>query len=130
MSPLPSEQTANLKNPDQVFSNGLLRNAKSNLTKVAAWITERDIPFLVCSVGLIVMLLWAGSFKMTGPGAEAITPLVSNSPFIGWHFKVFGPIIGSDIIGLTEIIAALLIITGYFGKKAILSENKSMNRMH
>jgi reactive chlorine resistance protein C len=130
MSPLPSEQTANLDNPDQVFSNGLLRNAKSNLTKVAAWITERDIPFLVCSVGLIVMLLWAGSFKMTGPGAEAITPLVSNSPFIGWHFKVFGPIIGSDIIGLTEIIAALLIITGYFGKKAILSENKSMNRMH
>jgi len=118
MSPLPSEQTANLKNPDQVFSNGLLRNAKSNLTKVAAWITERDIPFLVCSVGLIVMLLWAGSFKMTGPGAEAITPLVSNSPFIGWHFKVFGPIIGSDIIGLTEIIAALLIITGYFQPKA------------
>src|ERR1700757_543942 len=118
MSPLPSEQTANLKNPDQVFSNGLRRNAKSNLTKVAAWITERDIPFLVCSVGLIVMLLWAGSFKMTGPGAEAITPLVSNSPFIGWHFKVFGPIIGSDIIGLTEIIAALLIITGYFQPKA------------
>ena len=118
MSPLPSEQTANLKNPDQVFSNGLLRNAKSNLTKVAAWITERDIPFLVCSVGLIVMLLWAGSFKMTGPGAEAITPLVSNSPFIGWHFKVFGPIIGSDIIGLTEIIAALSIITGYFQPKA------------
>lgn len=118
MSPLPSEQTANLDNPDQVFSNGLLRNAKSNLTKVAAWITERDIPFLVCSVGLIVMLLWAGSFKMTGPGAEAITPLVSNSPFIGWHFKVFGPIIGSDIIGLTEIIAALLIITGYFQPKA------------
>src|ERR1700749_3987430 len=97
MSLLPSEQTANLDNPDQVFSNGLLRNAKSNLTTVAAWITERDIPCLVCSVGLIVMLFWAGSFKMTGPGAEAITPLVSNSPFIGWHFKGFGAIIGSCI---------------------------------
>jgi uncharacterized membrane protein YkgB len=118
MSPLPSERTANSENPDQVFSDGLLRNAKSNLTKVAAWITDRDIPFLVCSAGLTVMLLWAGSFKMTGPGAEAITPLVSNSPFVGWHFKVFGPIIGSDIIGLTEITAALLIIIGYFQPKA------------
>jgi uncharacterized membrane protein YkgB len=118
MSPLQSEQTANSENSDPAFSNGLLHNAKSNLTKVAAWITDRNVPFLVCSVGMIVMLLWAGSFKMTGPGAEAITPLVSNSPFIGWHFKVFGPLIGSDIIGLTEIIAALLIITGYFKPKA------------
>jgi uncharacterized membrane protein YkgB len=118
MSPFPSEQTANPDNPGEFFSNGLLRNAKSNLTRVAAWITDRDIPFLVCSVGMIVMLLWAGSFKMTGPGAEAITPLVSNSPFVGWHFKVFGPIVGSDIIGLTEILAALLIIIGYFKPKA------------
>ena len=118
MSTLPSEQAANPENPDRVFSNGLFSNAKSNLTKVAAWITDRDIPFLVCSVGMIVMLLWAGFFKMTGPGAQAITPLVSNSPFIGWHFKVFGPIIGSDIIGLTEITAALLIIIGYFKPKA------------
>jgi hypothetical protein len=59
MGPPPSEQTANPENPDQVFSEGLLRNAKSNLTRVAAWITDRDIPFPVCSVGLIVMLLWA-----------------------------------------------------------------------
>jgi hypothetical protein len=49
MSTLPSEQVANPENPDRVFSNGLFSNAKSNLTKVAAWITDRDIPFLVCS---------------------------------------------------------------------------------
>jgi uncharacterized membrane protein YkgB len=55
---------------------------------------------------------------MTNPGAEGIVPLVSNSPLISWHFKVFGPYIGSDIIGLTEITAALLIITGYFKPKA------------
>jgi len=60
------------------------------------------------------MLLWAGSFKMTAPGADAITPLVTHSPLISWHFKLFGPYIGSDFIGLTEIIAAGLIIGGYF----------------
>jgi len=67
---------------------------------------------------MIVMLLWAGSYKMTAPGAEGILPLVSNSPLISWHFKLFGPYIGSDIIGMTEIAGALLIVTGYFRPKA------------
>jgi reactive chlorine resistance protein C len=85
---------------------------------VAAWITDRNIPFLVTSIGMIVMLLWAGSYKMTAPGAEGIVPLVSNSPLISWHFKLFGPYIGSDLIGLTEITAAILLIAGYLRPKA------------
>ena len=48
--------------------------AKSNLTKLAAWISDRNIPFMVTSIGMIVMLLWAGSYKMTAPGAEGIIP--------------------------------------------------------
>jgi uncharacterized membrane protein YkgB len=96
----------------------LSKEAKSNLTKLAAWINNRNVPFLITSIGMIAMLLWAGSYKMTAPGAEGIVPLVSNSPLIWWHFKLFGPYIGSDIIGLTEITAAILIITGYFRPKA------------
>src|ERR1700754_4520525 len=76
--------------------------AKSLLTKIAAFVADRNIPFLVCSIGMIVMLLWAGKFKMTAPGAEGIIPLVTNSPLTSWQFKVFGPYIGSDIIGATE----------------------------
>ena len=95
----------------------LSRDAKSSLTKLAAWINDRNVPFLVTSLGMIVMLLWAGSYKMTAPGAEGIIPLVSNSPLIWWHFKLFGPYVGSDIIGLTEITAAILIIAGYFRPK-------------
>jgi uncharacterized membrane protein YkgB len=67
---------------------------------------------------MIVMLLWAGSYKMTAPGAEGLIPLVSNSPLIWWHFALFGPYIGSDIIGLTEWTAAILLIAGYFKPKA------------
>jgi uncharacterized membrane protein YkgB len=92
--------------------------AKSSLTKLAAWINDRHIPFLIISIGMIVMLLWAGSYKMTAPGAEGIVPLVSNSPLISWHFKLFGPYIGSDLIGLTEIMAALLMTAGYLRPKA------------
>ncbi len=84
-------------------TQGFSKHAKSALTKLAAWINDRNIPFLVTSIGMIAMLLWAGSYKMTAPGAEGIIPLVSNSPLIWWHFKLFGPYVGSDIIGLTDI---------------------------
>src|SRR6185437_16609759 len=47
-----------------------------------------------------------------------IVPLVSNSPLISWQFKLFGPYVGSDLIGLTEWLAAILIIAGYFRPKA------------
>jgi uncharacterized membrane protein YkgB len=103
---------------DLLPSSDLSHYAKSNLTKLAAWISDRNIPFLVTSIGMVVMLLWAGSYKMTAPGAEGIIPLVSNSPLTWWHFKLFGPYMGSDIIGLTEITAAILIIAGYVRPKA------------
>jgi uncharacterized membrane protein YkgB len=113
-----SGQATNAETEDIVSSAGLSTKAKSKLTRLAAWINDRNVPFLVTSIGMIVMLLWAGSFKMTRPGAEGIVPLVSNSPLIWWHFKLFGPYIGSDLIGLTEWLSAVLIIAGYFRPKA------------
>ena len=118
MSQIPSNQAITIEKQDLVSSVNLFTHAKSNLTKIAAWINDCNIPFLVSSIGMIVMLLWAGAYKMTAPGAEGIIPLVSHSPLIFWHFLVFGPYIGSDIIGLTEITAAILIIIGYFKPKA------------
>ena len=97
---------------------GLSGRANSSLTRAAAWIRDRNLPFFVTSIGMVVMLVWAGAFKMTAPGAEGIVPLVSNSPLIWWHFKLFGPYTGSDIIGITEEMAALLYIAGYFKPKA------------
>ena len=114
----PSGQATNAGKEDIVSSPDLSTKAKSNLTKLAAWVNDRNIPFLVTSIGMIVMLLWAGLFKMTAPGAEGIIPLVSNSPLIWWHFKLFGPYIGSDLIGLTEWVTAVLLITGYFKPRA------------
>ncbi len=118
MSRVTSGQAINAEKQDLVSSADVSKRAKSSLTKLAAWTSDRNIPFLITSIGMIVMLLWAGSYKMTAPGAEGIVPLVSNSPLISWHFKLFGPYIGSDLIGLTEIIAAVLMIAGYLKPKA------------
>jgi uncharacterized membrane protein YkgB len=67
---------------------------------------------------MIVMLLWAGAYKMTAPCAEGIVPLVSKQPVTSWQFRLFGPYVGSDLIGLTEITAAVLFIAGYLSPKA------------
>ena len=118
MSLVTSGMGTNAEKQDLVSSAELSNEARSILTKVAAWVSDHNIPFLVTSIGMIVMLLWAGSYKMTAPGAEGITPLVVNSPLISWHFKLFGPYVGSDLIGVTEVIAALMFITGYVKPKA------------
>jgi Protein of unknown function, DUF417 len=100
--------------PSQDSSAAPSKSTQRSLTGLAAWVNDHHVPFLVSSIGMIVMLLWAGSYKMTAPGAEGIIPLVSNSPLTSWHFRLFGPYIGSDLIGLTEITGALLIAAGYF----------------
>jgi uncharacterized membrane protein YkgB len=87
---------------------------QNTVIKFSAWVTKQNLPFLIISGGMIVMLLWAGSYKMTVPGADGIVPLVTNNPLISWHFKLFGVYHGSDMIGLTEVITALLIIVGMF----------------
>jgi uncharacterized membrane protein YkgB len=117
MSRTPSESISAEKQ-DIASSPVPMRNAKSRLTTLARWTNDRNIPFLIGSIGMVVMLLSAGSYKMTVPGAEGIIPLVSNSPLISWHFKLFGPYLGADIIGLTEWAAAILISIGYLQPKA------------
>ncbi len=85
---------------------------------ISIWLARKNLPFLVINTGMIIMLLWAGAYKMTNPGAEGIAPLVNNSFLIWWHFKFFGVYLGSDLIGITEIIAALLLLAGFFRAKA------------
>jgi uncharacterized membrane protein YkgB len=84
------------------------------LIALAAFVKKWDLPFFIIAIGMIIMLLWAGAFKMTYPGAETITPLVTHSPLMSWHFKVFGAKLGSFLIGVVEVIAASLLIAGFF----------------
>ena len=119
MSHVTAGKAINVGNVSTRIKSPIIQHdAHTNLVKLAAWVNDRNLPFLVMSIGMVVMLLWAGAYKMTAPGAEGIVPLVSNSPLISWHFKLFGPYIGSDLIGLTEMVAAVLIIAGYFRPKA------------
>jgi uncharacterized membrane protein YkgB len=61
--------------------------------------------------GLVFLLLLYGSFKFFAFEAEAIQPLVANSPFLGWLYPIFGVQGTSSLIGVFEIATAVLVAT-------------------
>src|SRR5258708_36170378 len=59
--------------------------------------------------GLVLVLGWIGAMKFTHYEAQGIQGLVASSPLMSWMYKVFSLQATSNILGVTEITAALLI---------------------
>ena len=59
--------------------------------------------------GLVLVLGWIGAMKFTTYEAEGIQGLVATSPLMSWMYKVLSLQSTSNIIGVTELTAALLI---------------------
>jgi len=70
--------------------------------------TERAGEFLL-RYGLVLVLGWIGAMKFTAYEAEGIKALVATSPLMSWMYKAFSLQATSNIIGVAEIMAALLI---------------------
>ena len=63
----------------------------------------------VSRYGLVIILLLIGALKFTPGEAQAIQPLVVNSPLMFWLYRIFALQGVSNLIGLIEIVVALLI---------------------
>jgi uncharacterized membrane protein YkgB len=59
--------------------------------------------------GLVLVLGWIGAMKFTAYEAEGIKTLVETSPLMSWMYKVFSLQATSNVIGVSELIAAALI---------------------
>ena len=59
--------------------------------------------------GLVVILLWIGGMKFTAYEAEGISGFVANSPLMSWAYSLFSIRSFAGLLGVTEIIIALLI---------------------
>ena len=59
--------------------------------------------------GLVLILGWIGAMKFTAYEAEGIQALVATSPLMSWMYKSFSLQATSNIIGVAELIAAVLI---------------------
>jgi len=75
-----------------------------------AGIDLEQIGAIVLRYGLAVVLLWIGSLKFTAYEAKGIEPLVANSPFLSWAYHAFGLEGVAKLLGVTEIVLALLIL--------------------
>ena len=59
--------------------------------------------------GLVLVLGWIGAMKFTAYEAEGIKGLVETSPLMSWMYRVFSVQATSNVIGITELLAALLL---------------------
>ena len=59
--------------------------------------------------GLVIVLGWIGAMKFTEYEAKGIEPLVQTSPLMSWMYSLLSLQAVSNVIGVTELFAALLI---------------------
>jgi uncharacterized membrane protein YkgB len=64
---------------------------------------------LTLRYGLVLVLFWIGAMKFSAYEAEAIRPLVESSPLMNWLYRVFDFQTVSNLLGITEISAGLMI---------------------
>ncbi len=71
----------------------------------------------VLRYGLVIVLLWVAFLKFSTYEAEGIKPLVENSPFLSWVYNVMSVQGFAKVLGVIEIILAILIATRQFSPK-------------
>ena len=59
--------------------------------------------------GLVLVLGWIGAMKFTAYEAAGIKTLIETSPFMSWMYKVFSLQATSNVIGVADLSAAVLI---------------------
>lgn len=69
----------------------------------------RKVGEFLIHYGLVLVLGWIGAMKFTAYEAAGIKALVETSPLMSWMYKVFGLQTTSNIIGVAEITAAVLL---------------------
>jgi uncharacterized membrane protein YkgB len=60
--------------------------------------------------GTAIILLYFGAFKFTATEAQAIQPVIANSPLMSWLYLVTGLQGASNLIGVAEIVVAALLL--------------------
>jgi len=91
-----------------LFSIGLLLIKRNYSPLVSAWISIMPV---------LLVLLWIGGMKFTLLEAQGIEALVKSSPFMGWLYNFFSIQTTSNIIGIYDLIAVVLLIMAMYYRK-------------
>lgn len=63
---------------------------------------------LLMRYGVVLILFWIGLLKFTNYEATGIQPFIENSPFMNWMYSAFNVQAASNVIGVIEVTAAVL----------------------
>lgn len=66
--------------------------------------------YFISLAGSVLILLWIGIYKFTAVEAEAVRPLIEQHPLLSWMYSIFTIQQVSNIIGITEVLLALVLI--------------------
>lgn len=72
---------------------------------------------VVARYSVVLFFLGFGLLKFTAGEAAAIYPLLVHSPFLFWLPKLFDQQVSSDIIGIIEIVLALMMASRPFAPR-------------
>lgn len=78
----------------------------------------RSAGAFVLRYSLVFFLLFFGALKWTAAEAKGITPMVSHSPVFFWLYPLFGVQGGSEVIGVVELVIAILIVSRRWSPRA------------
>ena len=73
---------------------------------------------IVALAGVILPLFLIGILKFTAVEIEVLKPLISGTPWLAWLYPVFGEAGASYLLGVVEVIAALLLIASPWSARA------------
>lgn len=63
---------------------------------------------LLIRYGVVLILFWIGLLKFTSYEANGIKPFIEASPFMSWMYSVWSVQGASNVIGVIEVAAAVL----------------------
>ena len=73
---------------------------------------------VIALIGIVLPLLLIGSLKFTSFEIEALKPLIGGTPWLAWMYTVFGEATTSYLIGIAEIVAALMLLASPWSARA------------
>ncbi|MGI9544969.1 MAG: YkgB family protein [Cyclobacteriaceae bacterium] len=80
-----------------------------NTTSLAISDKLMTIGSFLVRYGLVLVIGWIGAMKFTGYEADAIQPLVANSPLMSWIYSILGVQAFASLFGAFEIGIAIMI---------------------
>ncbi|WP_231562079.1 DUF417 family protein [Colwellia psychrerythraea] len=93
-----------------LLSIGILLSKRTLSPRISAWLSIFPV---------LLVLLWIGGMKFTLLEAQGIEALVKSSPFMGWMYGFFSIQTTSNIIGVYDLIAVVLLILAMYYPKLI-----------